>query len=150
MNIFMKYFCLSFCSLTFAAAQTHLFVNPGIKAGYVFGKDGGFTFGYELSFVMVSFHDRVPAYGLVIDYDWPRNGKRLHVGLECIYWAAGVDVGPSFIWENGNRTTGLSVIPFVCAEILIPYYHYTYVPDSTSNYNEAGMYLKLPMTGYLR
>lgn len=126
--------------------QTRLYVSPGIKMGYAFGKDGGFTFGYELSFVVVPRGSDDSRYGLVIDYDWPKNAKRLHIGLEYIYRYTGVDVGPSFIWEEGKQTTGLSIIPFGCPELLIPYYQYTLMPGSHADFHDAGMYLKFPVT----
>lgn len=117
-------------------AQT--FVNPGIKFGYSFGKDGGFVFGWELS---VTFWDSYYIWGFVFDYDTINNLDRLHIGVE--FWRAGIglDVGPSFAWEDGNNFAGFSIIPYGGA-IIYPYYNYTYLWKRGSSH-EIGSYLKL-------
>ena len=129
-----------------ASAQISTYVNPGIKLGYAFGENGGFTFGYELSFVFIKGGNDDSRFGIVIDYDWVKDTRRLHLGTEYMYRFFGIDVGPTVAWCSGSSKTGFSVIPFGGLMIL-PYYNFTYL-DNETEYHEIGTYVKLALGNF--
>jgi hypothetical protein len=119
------------------------YVCPGIKMGYMFGEKGGFVFGIELSVVNLD-NEGPPAWGYLLDFDIFHNVKRFHFGIEGIVWyGVGLDIGPTFVFENEESYTGFSIIPFG-GLILDPYYNYTYLFQKGS-YHEIGSYLKIPI-----
>ncbi len=130
---------------SYSQVKTHYFVNPGIKIGYVIGNGGGFIFGTEFSFVMIKkeINSNSHHYGFVIDYDYSRDFSRLHFGVEYSYLLLGMDVGPTFGWNNAKKFVGLSVIPFT-GIFLFPYYNYTYFTDGITM-RDVGTYFKLPL-----
>ena len=124
-------------------AQTHIYVNPWINLGYAFGESGGFVFGYELSIVgyRQNYEDNI--YGLVFDYDWVGDTKKMHIGFEYIQRMVGLDIGPSFALKENKSFTGFSIIPFG-GLLLYPHYNFTYF-NSELNFHEFGTYLKIPI-----
>jgi hypothetical protein len=90
------------CSLTFASAQTHLFVNPGIKAGYVFGKDGGFTimtFGHNTAHLSAAWIMHIVLFFVLCSFGITRAGEsqepRKPEGLVTLGIGTGY-IGPTF------------------------------------------------------
>lgn len=136
-------FIFLFVGFNISFAQ-RLYINPGIKLGYMFGEKGGFVFGYELSFLMENTK-RDMLWGFVIDYDKINNMERLHLGIEAIR-AVGLDIGPTFVWEDGKNYTGFSAIPFG-GIILIPYYNFTYLYQK-GTFHEIGSYVKISFGDY--
>ncbi len=121
--------------------QENIFINPGVKFGYTFGQNGGFTWGLELSLTSFDTFDGV-SYGAVIDVDFWNGRRKIHLGAEMSYIYAGLCVGPTWITENGKTNAGYSIIPFAGA-MIYPYYNFTKVGDVM--FSEVGTYAK----GYL-
>ena len=117
----------------------NVYVNPGLKLGYMFGENGGFVFGFELSITRLSENGGL-LYGYVFDYDMTKKIKRIHLGIEASRTLIGLDVGPTFLWAEGKGNLGFSIIPFGGA-ILYPYYNYTLLFPNTT-YQEIGSYIK--------
>jgi hypothetical protein len=118
------------------------YVCPGIKMGYMFGEKGGFVFGLELS--VISLDNKSPAtWGYLLDFDIVHNMKRFHLGIEGIAYIVGLDIGPTFVFEDGGIYTGFSIITFG-GLFMDPYFNYTYISQKES-YNEIGSYLKIPL-----
>ena len=128
-----------------ARCDDHRFLSPGVKLGYTFGPSGGFTYGFEVSYVVWSKEDYI--YGLVID--WDRCGKRtkLHIGGE-IGIIAGIDVGPTLIWEQGEAGAepGVTLTPYFGAIVPYVFYSYTYRLERGTSINELGGFLKVPIS----
>ncbi len=116
------------------------FINPGIKLGYQFGKDGGFSFGFETSFTYMG--EKGFFYGAVFAIDRFQRKNYIHIGLEVATPFVGLEVGPTFL--NGTEPdigfgatiyTGLG---------LYPYFRYTNMKINPDVY-ELGTFLKLPV-----
>lgn len=118
------------------------YVCPGIKMGYMFGEKGGFVFGVELS--VINFDNNSPvSWGYLLDFDLCHNVKRFHLGIEGIIYIVGLDIGPTFLFDDGGSYTGYSIITFG-GLILDPYYNYTSISQK-GTYSEIGSYLKIPL-----
>jgi hypothetical protein len=66
-------------------SKTGIFFNPGIKIGYAFGKNGGFTAGAEASFGVGNW-ERNDIMGMVIGYTRCFNASRYNTAcLEFEY-----------------------------------------------------------------
>jgi len=127
-----------------------IWFNPGMKIGYTFGENGGFTWGYEMSITYQQAKTigniKIPYYtGLVIDIDYCNDIKKIHLGAEFAS-VAGICIGPTWITENGKTEVGFSIIPYT-GLFLYPYYSFTYRSEKP-NIHEIGGYLKLPITNY--
>jgi hypothetical protein len=123
--------------------QNNYFFSPGIKLGYAFGENGGFAFGFEGSYIVTGNYGDDPIYGVVLDYDWSGEIEKFHIGIEYIRHLAGVDLGPTIAWKDGNRYLGFSVIPFV-GVLINPYYNYTFL-NGEFDLQEVGAYVKVPI-----
>jgi len=123
----------------------NVYVNPGIKLGYMFGEKGEFVFGFELSITSLD-NKRDFIWGYVLDYDMTKKIKRIHLGIEAYRMLLGLDVGPTFAWVEGERFLGFSLIPYGGA-LLYPFYNYTFLFPNTT-FQEIGSYIKytLPNT----
>ena len=141
----LKIFVLAlFLGISNSYAQK-AFVNPGVKVGYMFGENGGFVWGFEIS-VLIYNAKQDMLWGIVLDYDIVNNMKRLHIGIEGTRAAIGLDIGPTFVWENDESYTGFSIIPFG-GIIIIPYYNFTYLIHK-GDFHEIGSYLKISIGDY--
>jgi len=61
-----------------------IWFNPGVKLGYTFGENGGFTWGYELSITFqqekVISSEKIPYFtGLVVDIDYCKDITKMHL-----------------------------------------------------------------------
>jgi len=117
-----------------------IFVNPGLKVGYTFGANGGFTFGYEVSIVAINLSNE-SRYGIVYDYDTFGVNSKHHIGIEYMYQAGGIDIGPTFFSNNDFSKIGFSIIPSGGA-LILPYYNFTYI-DQQTMFHEVGSYGKI-------
>ncbi len=137
-----KIFLLSFFAISFhSSCESELiFVCPGLKIGYTFGNQGGFTLGYEVSIVIVSLTTD-SRYGIVYDYDIFRDNAKYHIGLEYMYRVGGIDIGPTFFRSPSLNKTGFTVIPFG-GMFVLPYYNFTYI-DHQTMFHEVGTYGKI-------
>ncbi len=121
--------------------QIKTYVNPGIKLGLAFGQEIEFVFGYELSILFHNQDFEYQSWGITLDYDKLAGTKRFHAGVEYLYRAVGIDVGPTIVWNNDVMHPGFSVIPFGGLGVL-PYINYTHIKDLDDQI-EAGSYIKL-------
>lgn len=129
-----------FCSSLFA--QSKIFVCPGIKLGFCFGEFTEWNIGAELSIVMLPNHsNNEERYGIVLNYDKVDDMKRFHIGLEYIKGYYGIDIGPTFGWNENEQYYGMSIIPFGGLFVL-PFYNFTYLSNNII-IHEVGTYLKL-------
>jgi len=131
---------LIFVSLQNISFAQKTFISPGIKLGYQFGKDGGFTFGMEMS---LTFWERKgPIYGVVVAVDGFRGRYDYHLGLEVATLAMGIEVGPTisgrYDYDSGFSTTVYSGF------VLYPYYRYTYMKKNP-NQHQIGTFIKIPI-----
>ena len=116
------------------------FISPGIKLGYDFGNDRGFTFGLECSFTRLK---KIDSYGIVAAIDFHRELYRFHIGVEGSR-AFGLEWGPSLIVDGGpSLEFGHSLTVFF-GVLVFPYYTITFRTDSGNLY-ETGSYMKIPM-----
>lgn len=116
------------------------FISPGIKLGYQFGKDGGFTFGMEMS---LTFWERKgPIYGVVVAADGFRGKYDYHVGLEVATPVMGVEVGPT-ISGRYDYAAGFSATVY-SGFVLYPYYRYAYIKNNP-NQHQIGTFIKVPI-----
>lgn len=126
-------------------------INPGIKLGYTFGPQGGFTYGFEVSYTSTAAVDGV-IRGAVVDLEQCKDLTMLHLGVEwtdighggnAIPWP-GVCIGPSFLWGNEEKgELALSIIPYF-GVIAYPYFEYTIRPTGSDLF-QIGTYLKVPI-----
>jgi hypothetical protein len=118
----------------------YTYINPGIKLGYMFGENGGFVYGFEIS---VTHYDEKsgPIWGCVLDWDVTKELNKVHFGVEGSALFMGLDIGPTYAWRDDKHYYGFSIIPFAGA-FLIPYYNYTYLGPNNSTH-EIGSYIKL-------
>ncbi|MDR3667574.1 MAG: hypothetical protein P4L35_12090 [Ignavibacteriaceae bacterium] len=116
-----------------------MYVNPGIKLGYMFGENGGFVIGFELS---VTRYDNKTGsiWGLVLDLDETVKMTKLHLGVESSTAFLGLDAGPAFIWQDNKGYWGFSFIPYG-GVFLYPYYNFTFNFQNIY-YHEIGSYIK--------
>jgi hypothetical protein len=137
--IFMV-FLSSFTSI-FSQSMEGTFISPGIKIGYEFGKNSGFTFGLEVSYIMMD--DNIFYKGLVINYDFLRNKQKLFFGVEGGFLFFGAAIGPSILIDKRNNLHfGGSIIPFF-GLVGYLYYDFSFFYGYKSIQN-LGLYLKYP------
>lgn len=116
------------------------YLNPGIKLGYSFGKEGGFVFGFEVS--ATYFNEKESTFwGVVFDYDKISTLNRIHIGIEGSKSVFGLDLGPTFAWDENNKYTGFSIIPYT-GLFAYPYYNFTWL-GGKGVFHEVGSYLKI-------
>lgn len=130
-------------STSYSQIQHHYYFSPGIKLGYTFGENGGFAFGFEVSFTVTGDYGDDPIYGVVFDYDWSGEIDKFHIGVEYFHYLGGIDIGPTIAWKDGQKYIGFSAIPFI-GVLINPYYNYSYF-NSEFDLHEVGAYLKIPL-----
>jgi hypothetical protein len=149
--VFEVFVILMFCNTSKLYSQDErVWFNPGVKCGYTFGDNGGFTWGYEMSITYQQTrtfgYKNYPYYiGVVLDIDFCKDMTKIHLGAELAS-LAGLCIGPTWITENGKTDLGFSITPYT-GLFLYPYYSFTYRSEKP-NIHEIGGYLKLPITNY--
>lgn len=121
-------------------------VSPGIKVGYTFGDDGGFSYGAEVTMLLEPGVDLpgLVMHGPALNVGWSHRGTfHLRAGWQLVSWLIGIEAGPALVWRDGQAHLGLGVTPWV-GGIIIPYYTYTFIPGA-ANHRDVGSYLKLPL-----
>lgn len=150
----MKKLITCICFLFFLAMNNSsadegpTFLNIGIKLGYTLGNNGGFTYGFEVSYT--KFYTPC-IVGTVFDIDFLEKMTKYHLGLEATsIITAGLCIGPTLIVEEGTKDIGLSIIPYG-GILLYPYFNYT-IRFSKPSLFEVGTYIKLsaPLSGDAR
>lgn len=124
---------------------TSAVISPGIKLGYTFGDDGGFTWGFELT----ALFRTGPDLGVVLAHGPAFNltfGPVFHLraGWEIVSWGLGLEAGPELVRGKDGSRFGFGVTPWLGAFFVAPYYTHTFVLDGEP-VDEAGTYLKLPL-----
>jgi len=119
---------------------TSTYINPGIKLGYTFGENGGFTAGVEISYTWVNEN---LSFGIVTSADVCKKLLKFHLGTEASTRGIGVCVGPSLTKNNDTTDYGLTFTTFF-GLVVIPYYSYTFrfIKDDV---HELGSFLKFPI-----
>lgn len=127
-------------------AQDFVFFTGGLKFGYSFGENGGFTYGFEISTVACTFDESV--YGAALSYDITGELHKVHFGLEAAlaplkrgfnFW--GFEAGPTYAWNDSEDFFGLGVMSYF-GTIIIPEYSFTYL-ENYGTLHEIGTYVKL-------
>jgi len=142
-SIFFIFITTMFFNSNKLFSQSRIWLNPGIKLGYIFSENGGFTYGFEVS--LTGEGSKSALYGIVLDINYWNGRKKIHLGAQgsSTSTSVGLSVGPTWILENGETDIGLSVTPFI-GLYLFPYYEYTSRKEKTS-IKEIGLYLKYPL-----
>jgi hypothetical protein len=126
-------------------AQAKWYINPGFKLGYVFGSNGGFIVGAEVSATTAQI-DNNSAFGFFISTESIHSTAIIHFGVEAfpriLY---GLSIGPSIVTSDKETNIGISTTIFG-GMFALPYYRFTYVSDSLSMH-ELGTFIKfmIPM-----
>ncbi len=60
----------------------------------------------------------------------------IHLGVEAVA-VAGIDVGPTLVFESGTQDLGQGITLFIGA-VLYPYYSYTLRSNKRSDIHELG------------
>jgi hypothetical protein len=131
-----------------AQAQWFVSVNPGIKMGWVLGSGGGAFFGVEISVSALDTDhinsDAGAGAGLVFSTYRFKDKTIIHVGVEGMWYATGIEAGPTFVSaRDGRSQTGLSVEAFFGA-LLFAHAGRTFMPESEGWWH-AGFYAKAPI-----
>jgi hypothetical protein len=125
----------------------HVLVCPGIKLGYTFGDEGGFTVGGEISMLFRNGPDAglVLADGPVLNFGWASRGVfQLRAGYELASWVVGLEGGPALVSDRTGTHFAIGVTPWLGAIFAAPYYTHAFVFGAPS-VDEIGTYLKLPL-----
>ena len=143
-------FCLILSFETAYSNERIIYLNPGVKLGYMFGKGGGFTWGLEVSLTSVDADIiKNDIYGILMDIDFRNNLTKIHLGGEYVTFIhntitnIGISFGPTYIVNRGVQDLGLTCTAFTGA-FAYPYYGFT-LSASGNTYHEAGCFIKLPL-----
>jgi hypothetical protein len=118
-------------------------INPGVKIGYVFGENGGWHSGFEVSLVSWNTAPYNFYYGYLIEVEEFRGTTMIHLGVEGGS-IGGASIGPSLLLRDGASDVGLTTT-FYAGPYVIPFVSYT-LPVRFEPRLEAGTYAKLPFT----
>ncbi len=145
----MRAVVLSACLLAAVAlpgwAQQHaMFLSPGVKFGYSFDGNGGFTIGPEVS--LTYYEDDKPVIpGVVIGWYSTPGRNILAVGAQVTGPATvGFGLAHAWLFEHGNVSTGLKCELFGLVGV-IPYYAHTFRYSGDESIEELGAYIKVPL-----
>jgi hypothetical protein len=114
----------------------------GPRVGYTFGQ--GFTAGFELTYFPAGEdpYRTLFLHGYTLDVVHVSDGPTMiHVGTEWMFFA-GIDVGPTLVFDSLGVHAGATVIGFASI-IFIPYYEATFIKGNTIT--GLGGYLKFPV-----
>jgi len=131
---------LIFVSLQNISFSQETFINPGVKLGYQFGENGGFSLGFEISFTFLAKDGAI--YGVLFDLDKFQRSWYYHFGLEFATHFVGVEIGPT-LWGGNNSDWGFGTTVYT-GVVLYPYYRYTFM-NRNPNLHEIGTYIKFPL-----
>lgn len=114
-------------------------VGIGFKIGHTVGEEGGFTVGFEATYV---WRYREEFVGIVLGTDIAGAMTRVTLGIEGGA-GMGLSIGPSLVLDNSTATFGITASPFL-GYYFYPYYCFTYRFEA-SNLHELGAFLKFPI-----
>jgi hypothetical protein len=128
-------------------ASAHIVtLNPGVKLGYTFGPNGGFTYGFEVAVNwMTPQIDWVIGSGVVLDFTWTRGDIfELRAGYEVYGLVWGLEIGPAVVMTPTGTHFAIDVTPYLSGIWVIPYYTAS-LAFGRGLRSELGTYLKLPI-----
>lgn len=123
------------------ASQDPTYLSYGVKLAYQFGKEGGFVYGLELSLVHHTSNG-LGAIGGVLDIDYCKDNKMIHLGFEQSYAILGYDIGPT-IYIKDNKIAYGETINFFTGFLIYPFYGYSHFPNEQISIHQIGTYLKI-------
>lgn len=141
-RFFLSFLVVSFLFPVLSAAQPDLFVSFGGKIGYAFGPSGGTIGGIEVSVTRWP-DDGTTATGFCVSWEKGSSFTLIHAGLEMMHGVAGVSLGPSMVFRNDTRETGLTGTLWG-GFLLLPYLRTTWLPASERSIPEYGTFVKFP------
>lgn len=122
-----------------------IYINPGVKIGYSFGDQGGFTYGLELSITSSFTSSFSPFWGGIVINTYQCKGRNsTHFGAQTSYFGFGMEVGPTYVNDNGRQYSGYTITTFG-GFIIIPYYTYSGFDNDSLTTHEIGTYVKMPI-----
>lgn len=125
----------------------YYFVSPGIKMSYVFGSEGGFSFGWEVSvYRTIGWKPRGEEEGYVgiaLSIDWCKSVTKLQLGFEGSQRFMGLCLGPSLVLREDAGILGVSATLYSWF-VVLPYYTYTFLPGY-ADIHELGGFIKIPI-----
>ncbi len=129
--------------------EKNIFLNPGVRLSYTFGKNGGFTTGFEISCTYLDLESPI-IWGILISVDSRRSFNKIHLGVEVvsprITRTIGISIGPTMTKDNNITDYGFTSTVFG-GVIIYPFYAYTWRANS-QDIHEMGAFLKLHMHIY--
>jgi hypothetical protein len=138
----------------------HFVISPGLKFGYLFGKNSNWFLGFEFTFGHLSEEmsegkQDLMFYGTVVNLDFVSKYVRFSVAGEYQSWPIpGVNLGPSILFSDNSVNFGFIVGSYFSLAVINFSYNFSYFfrscfsSDSTSksiNINEIGFQLKVPL-----
>ena len=120
------------------------FVNPGVKISYTFGSGTGFTMGVEVSLTHVQ--DAIAFIpGIVVGSYWNKVAQVVHVGAQVtLPGTLGVGIGPAFVRTGDVHDIGVKADVYGLFGVM-PHYSHVFRSEELQDFNEVGLYLKLPI-----
>jgi hypothetical protein len=157
-----------FISIIFCLLSTHVYsegstndcyvISPGIKLGYAFGNQGGFIYGFELTFgrLTLSAFPYPMFYGIVANLDFIKENTRASIAGEFQMWPfPGFTVGPALIKTNDFSEIGFTAGTYLSIGYLNLSYNYYLFKHSGNDlksfpklidYNDITTQIKIPFT----
>lgn len=83
----------------YSAYGDYRFISPGINMGYTYGQHGGFTGGFEVSYI-VWYQNTAHAAVLVADLQ--ERMAKYHLGYQISH-LVGIELGPSLVLKNDKK-----------------------------------------------
>lgn len=134
--------CLIIMAMASSAVGDVRFISPGVKLGYTFGKQGGFTGGFEVSYI-VWYKNTAHAAVLVVDLQ--EKMAKYHIGYQISH-VAGIELGPTLVLRTDRKPDfGWTTTPFIGAVVPYLYYSHTFMFSPEKDIDETGLLLKLPI-----
>jgi hypothetical protein len=153
MRIATRVFLCAFFLFEGADVQAQYW-TVGPKLGYTLGDNGGFTWGFEASYIPAQHRAEsdssfiMSIWGLTADLTFWKDHTTFHLGVEKNLDIFGLDVGPTLFFHNGSIQGGLSLIPYGGA-LIYGYYELAW-PFFQEPFRTWGGYLKIPLVNFLR
>src|SRR5262245_3677309 len=121
-------------------------ISPGVKAGYTFGRGGGWTWGTELTMLFRTWDNlhAIVAAGPSFNLTWTPTTFHGRIGVELVSWFAGIEGGPSLVTDREGAHFGFAVSPWLGGIIIVPQYTHVFT-TGRPDLDEIGSYFKLPI-----
>jgi hypothetical protein len=142
--------CVTILSCGVRAKAQYWTIGP--KLGYTLGDNGGFTWGFEATYLPAQPRSKSDSsfiasiWGITADLTFWKDHSTLHFGIEKNFDILGVDVGPTGFFYNGHSYLGFSIIPYA-GFLIYGYYEYAQ-PIFDKGFQSWGGYLKVPLVNF--